>query len=95
VGQSSVTDAGGAIHYWDGKTCHQMPGHSSSIYPLLSRTGGIRPTNRHDFQLFLAINDIKHAKTKAKSSQTNAICERFHKTILQEFYQGTFRKKNL
>ena len=25
--------------------------------------------------------------------QTNGICERFHKTILQEFYQVTFRKK--
>jgi len=26
------------------------------------------------------------------SPQTNGICERFHKTILQEFYQITFRK---
>ena len=49
--------------------------------------------DRHDYQLFLAINDIGHAKTKVKSPQTNGICERFHKTILQEFYQVTFRKK--
>lgn len=48
---------------------------------------------RHDFQLFLAINDIEHTRTKANSPQTNGICERFHKTILQEFYQITFRKK--
>ena len=48
---------------------------------------------RHDYQLFLAINNIDHTKTKAKSPQTNGICERFHKTILQEFYQVTFRKK--
>lgn len=27
------------------------------------------------------------------SPQTNGIGERFHKTILQEFYQVTFRKK--
>jgi transposase InsO family protein len=47
----------------------------------------------HDFQLYLAINDIDHTKTKARSPQTNGICERFHKTILQEFYQVTFRKK--
>jgi len=47
----------------------------------------------HDCQLFLAINDIDHARTKVKSPQTNGICERFHKTILQEFYQVTFRKK--
>ena len=49
--------------------------------------------DRHDYQLFLATNDIDHIKTKVKSPQTNGICERFHKTILQEFYQVTFRKK--
>jgi transposase InsO family protein len=49
--------------------------------------------DRHDFQLFLAINDIDHTKTKVKHPQTNGICERFHKTILQEFYQVTFRKR--
>ena len=49
--------------------------------------------DKHDYQLFLAINDIDHTKTKVKSPQTNGICERFHKTILQEFYQITFRKK--
>lgn len=48
--------------------------------------------DKHDFQLFLAINDIDHTKTKVKSPQTNGICERFHKTVLQEFYQVAFRK---
>ena len=48
---------------------------------------------RHDYELYLAVNDIEHTKTKARSPQTNGICERFHKTILQEFYQVTFRKK--
>ena len=47
----------------------------------------------HDYQLYLAINDIEHTKTKARSPQTNGICERFHKTVNQEFYQVTFRKK--
>ncbi len=47
---------------------------------------------QHDYQLYLVINDIDHTKTKAMSPQTNGICERFHKTILQEFYQVTFRK---
>jgi hypothetical protein len=49
----------------------------------------------HDYQLYLAINDIDHTKTKVMSPQTNGICERFHKTILNEFYQVTFRKKAL
>jgi transposase InsO family protein len=48
---------------------------------------------QHDFELYLAINGIEHSKTKARHPQTNGICERFHKTILQEFYQITFRKK--
>lgn len=47
----------------------------------------------HDYELFLSINDIEHTKTKAYSPQTNGICERFHKTILNEFYQVAFRKK--
>lgn len=47
----------------------------------------------HDYQLYLAINDIEHTRTKARHPQTNGICERFHKTILQEFYQSAFRRK--
>jgi transposase InsO family protein len=45
---------------------------------------------QHDYELYL---DIEHSKTKAKHPQTNGICERFHKTVLQEFYQVAFRKK--
>lgn len=48
---------------------------------------------QHDYQLYLAVNDIDHTKTKAMHPQTNGICERFHKSILNEFYQVTFRKK--
>ena len=48
---------------------------------------------QHEYQLYLALEDIDHTKTKAKSPQTNGICERFHKTILEEFYQIAFRKK--
>ena len=47
----------------------------------------------HDYQLYLAIEDIDHTRTKAKSPQTNGICERFHRTIKNEFYQIAFRKK--
>jgi transposase InsO family protein len=48
---------------------------------------------QHDYELYLALNDIEHTKTKVRHPQTNGICERFHKTILNEFYQITFRKK--
>ena len=49
--------------------------------------------DQHDYQLYFAINDIEHTKTKVRTPQTNGIYERFHKTILQAFYQVTFRKK--
>jgi transposase InsO family protein len=47
----------------------------------------------HEYQLFLALNDIDHTRTKARSPQTNGICERFQKTLLTEFYRVALRKK--
>ena len=47
----------------------------------------------NEYQLYLAVENIDHTKTRARRPQTNGICERFHKTILQEFYQVAFRKK--
>ncbi len=47
----------------------------------------------HPYQLYLDLEDIEHTKTKTKSPQTNGICERFHRTIQDEFYAIIFRKK--
>jgi transposase InsO family protein len=47
----------------------------------------------HSYQLYLAMEDIDHSKTKANHPQTNGICERFHRTMKQEFYDIAFRKK--
>src|SRR5512132_4162565 len=47
----------------------------------------------HDYELYLAVEDIDHTRTKTKSPQTNGICERFHRTVLDEFYRVAFRKK--
>ena len=33
---------------------------------------------RHEYELYLAVEDIDHSRTKTKSPQTNGICERFH-----------------
>jgi len=48
---------------------------------------------RHEYELYLAVEDIDHSRTKTKSPQTNGIVERFHKTVLNEFYRLAFRKK--
>ena len=47
----------------------------------------------HEYELYLALEDIDHSKTKAKSPQTNGICERLHRTMQDEFYATAFRKK--
>lgn len=71
-------------------TAHQLP-----MLRILTDRGTeyCGRVEQHDYQLYLALNDIEHTKTKAMSPQTNGICERFHKTILNEFYQIAFRKK--
>jgi len=48
---------------------------------------------RHEYELYLAVEDIDHSRTKTKSPQTNGIVERFHKTVLNEFYRVAFRRK--
>ena len=48
---------------------------------------------QHAYQLYLAVENIDHTRTKAYSPQTNGIVERFHKTMKHEFYDITFRKK--
>ena len=69
--------------------------HEVSVLRLLTDRGTeyCGKLEQHDYELYLATNDIEHTRTKAASPQTNGICERFHKTILQEFYQVAFRKK--
>ena len=47
----------------------------------------------HEYQLYMAVENIDHTKTRARRPQTNGICERFYETMLQEFYQVAFRKK--
>ncbi len=47
----------------------------------------------HEYELYLTIEGIEHSKTKVKSPQSNGICERFHRTIQEEFYAVAFRKK--
>ena len=48
---------------------------------------------RHEYELYLAVENIDHTRTKVKSPQTNGIVERFHRTVLNEFYRVAFRRK--
>lgn len=48
---------------------------------------------QHAYQLYLAVENIDHSRTKARSPQTNGIVERVQGTIKREFYDIIFRKK--
>jgi transposase InsO family protein len=69
--------------------------HGIPLLRVLTDRGSEYCGNRehHEYQLYLAVENIDHSRTKAKSPQSNGICERFQKTMLNEFYQVTFRKK--
>ncbi len=47
----------------------------------------------HEYELYLTLENIDHSRTRVKSPQSNGICERFHKTVLDEFYRVAFRTK--
>src|SRR5262245_58915959 len=48
---------------------------------------------RHEYELYLAVEDIDHSRTKTKSRQTNGIASASTKPVLNEFYRVAFRKK--
>ena len=50
--------------------------------------------DRHEYELYLAVEDIDYTRTKAKSPQTNGIVERFHRTMLDEFHRVALCKKS-
>lgn len=51
-----------------------------------------RPEN-HEYELYLQLENIEHSKTKVRHPQSNGICQRLHRTMQDEFYAVTFRKK--
>jgi len=69
--------------------------HGIPLLRILTDRGSEYCGNReyHEYELYLEIEGIEHTKTKTQSPQTNGICERFQRTILNEFYQVAFRTK--
>lgn len=47
----------------------------------------------HPFELYLELNDIEHRRTQVRRPQSNGFVERFKRTVLDEFFRVTFRKK--
>lgn len=49
-------------------------------------------TETHPYELYLQLNDIEHRRTKVRRPQTNGFVERFHRTVLDEFFRLAFRR---
>jgi len=47
----------------------------------------------HPYEIYLALNDIEHRRTKVRKPQTNGFVERFNRTVLEEFFRTAFRTK--
>ena len=48
-------------------------------------------TDLHPFELYLALSDIEHRRTRVRRPQTNGFVERFHRTVLDEFFRVSLR----
>ena len=98
VGFAKVYDRKNALVAADLLNDRVLPfyeGHGIPLLRVLTDRGTEFCGNRedHEYELYLAVENIEHRKTKVKSPQRSGICERFHKTVLDEFYRVAFRKK--
>ena len=48
-------------------------------------------TENHPFEFYLALADIEQRTTRVRRPQTNGFVERFHRTVLDEFFRKVFR----
>lgn len=47
---------------------------------------------QHPFELYLAISQLEHRRIRPGSPESNGFCERFHRTVKEEFFAVAFRK---
>lgn len=98
LAQAKLYDRKNALVAADMLNDRVIPMYEESNIPLLRiltdrGTEFCGSRENHEYQLYLAIENIDHSRTKAKHPQTNGICERFHRTMQDEFYAVAFRKK--
>ena len=46
----------------------------------------------HPYELYLTIQQIEHRRTRIGSPETNGFCERFHRTVKEEYFSMAFRR---
>lgn len=50
-------------------------------------------TERHLYELYLALNDIEHRKIRVRTPRTNGFVEHFNGTVLEEFFRPAMHVK--
>jgi transposase InsO family protein len=50
-------------------------------------------TEQHPYELYLALNDIEHRRTRVRTPKTNGFVERFNGTVLDEFFRAKMRDR--
>ena len=68
--------------------------HAIAVEHLLTDNGRefCRQELQHPFELYLAISQVRHRRSEIRSPETNGFCERFHRTLKEEFFAVAFRK---
>lgn len=84
-----------AADFLNDKVLPAFDKHGISILRVLTDRGGeyCGRKDGHYYQLYLALQEIEHTRTKARHPQTNGSCEKLNQTIEREFYSIAFRKK--
>ena len=72
-------------------------GFGYALHRVLSDNGTeythYNSTEEHPYEIFLREHHIRHTYTKVRNPKTNGFVERFHQTLLNEFFRVAFRKK--
>jgi transposase InsO family protein len=67
--------------------------HRLSVGAVLTDNGKeFCGTETHPYELFLSFSDIEHRRTRVRSPKTNGFVERFHRTVLDEFFRVQLRQ---
>jgi transposase InsO family protein len=82
-----------AVDVLDDRVLPFYEDHAAEVEHLLTDNGReyCGRELKHHFELFLAISQIRHRRTEVRSPQTNGFCERFHRTVKEEFFSAAFR----
>lgn len=66
--------------------------HNLTVQVVLTDNGReFCGTDTHPYELYLALNDIEHRRTRVRTPGTDGFVERFQRTVLEEFFVQTLR----